>query len=55
MIDQRIRFSAEEKVSILHRHLLDQAPLSKLCEELNLKLEAARTLRKEQRKQSLNF
>ena len=36
MKDQHRRFSAEEKVSILRRHLLDKVPLSKLCGELKL-------------------
>jgi transposase len=29
-------FSAEEKVAILRRHLLDKVPVSDLCEELAL-------------------
>jgi transposase-like protein len=29
-------YSAEEKVAILRRHLLDQEPISKLCDELGL-------------------
>ena len=36
MKDRRKRNSAEEKVAILRRHLLDKVPLSKLCEELKL-------------------
>ena len=29
----RNHYSAEEKVAILRRHLLDQEPISKLCDE----------------------
>ena len=36
MKNKRRRFTAEEKVAILRRNLLDKVPLSKLCEELNL-------------------
>lgn len=32
----RKRYIAEEKVAILRRHLLDQEPISKLCDELGL-------------------
>ena len=32
----RNHYSAEEKVAILRRHLLDQEPISKLCDELGL-------------------
>src|SRR5665811_406845 len=32
----RKHFAAEEKVAILRRHLLDQEPISKLCDELGL-------------------
>jgi transposase len=32
----RNQYSAEEKVAILRRHLLDQEPISKLCDELDL-------------------
>ena len=30
-------FSAEEKVAVLRRHLLDKVPVSDLCEELGLR------------------
>jgi len=33
MKNQRKYYSAEEKVAILRRHLLDKVPLSKICEE----------------------
>ena len=33
---ERKRYTAEEKVAILRRHLLDQVPVSTLCEELGL-------------------
>jgi transposase len=32
----RRHFSGTEKVDILKRHLLDQVPISKLCDELHL-------------------
>ncbi len=32
----RKQYTAEEKVAILRRHLLDQEPISKLCDELGL-------------------
>jgi transposase len=32
----RKNYTAEEKVAILRRHLLDRVPVSDLCEELNL-------------------
>ena len=32
----RNHYSAEEKVAILRRHLLDQEPISQLCDELGL-------------------
>jgi transposase-like protein len=32
----RNHYSADEKVAILRRHLLDQEPISKLCDELGL-------------------
>ena len=32
----RKHFAAEEKVAILRRHLVDQEPISKLCDELGL-------------------
>ncbi len=32
----RKHFTAEEKVAILRRHLLEQEPVSKLCDELGL-------------------
>ncbi len=36
MKNHRKHYSAEEKVAILRRHLLDKVPLSKLCEELKI-------------------
>ena len=36
MKKQRKHYTAEEKVTILRRHLLDQEPVSKLCDELGL-------------------
>ena len=33
---ERKHYTAEEKVAILRRHLLDQVPVSDLCEELRL-------------------
>jgi len=36
MKDRRKHYSAEEKVAILRRHLLDKVPLSKLCEEIKI-------------------
>jgi len=33
---QRKHYSAEEKVAVLRRHLLEQEPISKLCDELGL-------------------
>ena len=32
----RKHYTAEEKVAILRRHLLDKEPISKLCDELGL-------------------
>jgi transposase len=32
----RKHYSGDEKVAILRRHLLDQEPISKLCDELGL-------------------
>jgi transposase len=32
----RKHYTAEEKVAILRRHLLEQEPISKLCDELGL-------------------
>ena len=32
----RKRFTAQEKVAILRRHLLENEPISKLCDELGL-------------------
>ena len=32
----RNSYSAEEKVAILRRHLLNQEPISKVCDELGL-------------------
>jgi transposase len=36
MKKQRKRYTPEEKVAILRRHLLDKEPISKLCDELGL-------------------
>ena len=36
MRKERKHYTAEEKVAILRRHLLDQVPVSDLCEELGL-------------------
>lgn len=33
---KRRHFTAEEKVSILRRHLLDKEPVSEICDELGL-------------------
>src|ERR1700675_3323159 len=37
MRKERKHYTAEEKVAILRRHLLDKVPVSDLCEELGLK------------------
>ena len=34
MSKERKHYTAEEKVAILRRHLLDKVPVSELCEEL---------------------
>ena len=36
MTRQRQRFSAQEKVAILRRHLLEKVPVSELCDEHRL-------------------
>src|ERR1700689_2632751 len=36
MKKKRNHYSAEDKVAILRRHLLDKEPISKLCDELGL-------------------
>ena len=36
MRKERQHYTAEEKVAILRRHLLDKVPVSDLCEELGL-------------------
>src|SRR6476469_1290640 len=36
MKNQRKRYTPEEKVGILRRHLLENEPISKLCDELGL-------------------
>ena len=36
MKNQRKRYTPEEKVGILRRHLLEKEPISKLCDELGL-------------------
>jgi transposase-like protein len=33
---QRKHYTAEEKVAVLRRHLLEQEPITKLCDELGL-------------------
>jgi transposase len=37
MRKERKHYSAEEKVAILRRHLLDEVPVSDLCEETGLR------------------
>ena len=36
MRNERKHYTAEEKVAVLRRHLLDKVPISNLCEELGL-------------------
>ena len=36
MKKQRKHYTGEEKVAVLRRHLLEQEPVSKLCDELGL-------------------
>lgn len=36
MAEKRRKFSSEEKIRILRRHLVDKAPLSDLCDEYTL-------------------
>jgi transposase-like protein len=36
MKKQRKHYTPEEKVAILRRHLLEQVPISKLCDELGV-------------------
>ena len=36
MRKERKHYTAEEKVAILRRHLLEQEPISKLCDDLGL-------------------
>ena len=36
MKKQRKRYTSEEKIAILTRHLLEKEPISKLCDELRL-------------------
>jgi len=36
MPKQRRHFTADEKVALLRRHLLDKVPVSDLCDDLNL-------------------
>ncbi len=36
MRKERRHYTAEERVAILRRHLLDKVPVSDLCEELGL-------------------
>ena len=36
MAEKRRKFSSEEKVKILRRHLVDKAPLSDVCDEYGL-------------------
>jgi len=36
MKKQRKHYTPEEKVAILRRHLLEQEPISKLCDEVGL-------------------
>jgi transposase-like protein len=37
MRNERKHYTADEKVAILRRHLLDKVPVSDLCEELGLR------------------
>jgi len=37
MKKSRKHYTPEEKVAILRRHLLEQVPVSQICEELNLR------------------
>ena len=37
MRKERKHYTAEEKVAVLRRHLLDKVPVSDLCEELGLR------------------
>ena len=37
MTKKRKRYSAQEKVGILRRHLLDKVPVSELCDEYGLR------------------
>jgi transposase len=37
MRKERKHYTAEEKVAVLRRHLLDKVPVSDLCGELSLK------------------
>jgi transposase len=37
MRKERKQYSADEKVAVLRRHLLDKVPVSDLCEELGLR------------------
>ena len=37
MRKERNHYTAEEKVAILRRHLVDKVPVSELCEELGLR------------------
>jgi transposase-like protein len=63
MKKQRKRYTPEEKVGILRRHLLEQVPISELCDKHGLqptvihaerdrKLEAARKRRQIRRQQA---
>ena len=36
MKKERRHWSADEKVKLLHRHLIENIPISKICEEANL-------------------
>lgn len=36
MAKRRRKFTAQEKVSLLRRHLIDRTPVSEICDELNL-------------------
>ena len=36
MVEKRRKFSSEEKIRILRRHLVDKVPLSDLCDECGL-------------------
>ena len=46
MRKERKHYTAEEKVAVLRRHLLDKVPVSDLCEELACSLRCSTTGKK---------